>query len=168
MTKPNAIASASADKSEKAVTPVEKLISTEQYADIKSFDDALSLVQDVFGGEVVSADELGDGFTVLDNKMSLIGAEFLVLSAAFYVGDIKREDGSLSEFVSLRIVAKDGRKLIVNDGGSGIYAQVKMLHDKKPQTVGKPLYVKKGLRVSQYDHPQYGKSETFYLDTSAS
>lgn len=151
-----------------SVTRAERMINTEQYAAIHSFDDAMALIGDVFGGEVVNAESLGDGFALLDKsqKDTLCGVPFVVLSAVFSEGDYKREDGSVGTFVSLRIVTKDGRKVIVNDGGSGIHDQIKMLWSMHPETVGKPIACAKGLRKSEYDHPEHGKATTYYLDTS--
>lgn len=137
-------------------------LTTEDYASITSFDDALALVGDKLGGTVVDASDLGDGFAVLDNKdkRTLIGAGLIVLSVSFH-------DGDHGEFASCRIVTQDGRKLVVNDGGTGIYEQIKMLHKMRPQTIGQPIMVRKGLRESRYDHPEHGASVTYYLDTSA-
>lgn len=144
-----------------------RFLSADDYAGITSFDDALQLVQDKLGGEAVLASDLGDGFSVVDNKNALIGVMFIVLEVGFHTGDIKKDDGTYGEFASLRIVTKDGRKLVINDGGTGIPEQIRALWKHKPETIGKPIMVPKGLRVSKYDHPQYGSSETFYLDTSA-
>lgn len=156
----------SASEGGEVVKPT-RFLNSDDYAGITSFDDALRLVQEKLGGEAVLASDLGDGFSVVDNKMALIGVMFIVLEVSFHKGDIKKDDGTYGEFASLRIVTKDGAKLVINDGGTGIPEQIKALWKHKPETVGKPIMVPKGLRVSQYDHPQYGKSETFYLDTSA-
>lgn len=146
-----------------------RILSAEDYAGITSFEDALNLIGDKLGGEVVQASDLGDGFSVIDkaSKKSLIGVTFIILEVGFHTGDFKREDGENGDFASLRIVTKDGRKLVLNDGGTGIPEQIKTLWKMKPETAGKPIFVPKGLRVSEYDHPVHGKSETFYLDTSA-
>lgn len=144
------------------------MLRPEDYAGIASFEDALRLVGDKLGGEIVDASDLGDGFTVLDKaqKKSLIGVTFIVLSVSFHEGDYKREDGETGEFASLRLVTKNGQKYVLNDGGTGIPEQIKMLWQRKPESQGKPIVVHNGLRVSEYDHPQYGRSETYYLDTS--
>lgn len=162
-----------ASNDETASTDVARTVTSltsEDYASISSFDDALRLVGEKLGGEVVDASDLGDGFSVLDKaaKKTLIGVPFLVLSVSFHDGDYKDEDGNFTQFASLRIVTRDGRKLVLNDGGTGIPEQIKTLWKMRPQTTGKPILVHKGLRVSEYDHPTHGKSETFYLDTSAS
>lgn len=141
-------------------------VSTEQYAGIQSFEDALNVVNDVFGGEVVDASDLGDGFALVEDKDALVKVPFVVLAASFSEGDYKREDGTVGTFVSIRLVTEDGRKLVMNDGSTGIHDQIKMLHQQRPETIGKPILCRNGLRVSEYDHPQYGKARTFYLDTS--
>jgi hypothetical protein len=141
-------------------------INTAQYAGIQSFEDALAVVQDVFGGEIVDSADLGDGFALVEDKMTLIKVPFIILAANFSEGDYKREDGTIGTFVSCRIVTEDGRKLVLNDGSTGIHDQIQMLWAMKPETVGKPIVCRNGLRVSEYDHPQHGKSRTFYLDTS--
>lgn len=151
-----------------SVEKVTPRINTEQYAGISSFEDALALVQDVFGGEVIDSQDLGDGFALVEDKTGLLGTPFIILAATFSEGEYKREDGTMGTFVSCRIVTEDGRKMVLNDGGSGIHDQIQMLWTMKPEVVGKPIICRKGLRVSEYDHPKYGKAKTFYLDTSAS
>lgn len=144
----------------------ESVVSDSQLSGIDSWDDAISLVNDVFGGAVVEADkEIGIGFAVLSKaqKHSLIGVPMMILKGEQY----KTEKGSKGIFTSLYIVTKDGRKLIVNDGGSGIHEQVTELWTRKPEKRRHPILVRNGLRVSTYDHEVYGPSETFYLDTSA-
>lgn len=141
-------------------------ISTEIYAGIQSFEDALAVVQDVFGGEVIDSADLGDGFSLVDDKMVLVKVPFIILAANFSEGDYKREDGTTGTFVSCRIVTEDGRKLVMNDGSTGIHDQIQMLWSQRPETKGKPIVCRNGLRVSEYDHPQHGKSRTFYFDTS--
>ncbi len=138
-----------------------RALNREQLKGIASFDDALALVQDELGATIVTADdELGDGFAVLDKagKASLLDVLFLIVEWTFSEGD-------QGEFVSMRIVARDGRKLIVNDGGTGIYAQLRELTDRTDKQVG--LVVKRGLRKSDYIHPEHGASTTYYLNTSA-
>ena len=151
-----------------SVVPSSPRLSTEIYAGITSFDDALAIVQDVFGGEVVDSADLGDGFTLVQKheKGMLIGVPFIILAANFTEGDYLREDGTKGTFVSCRIVTQDGRKLVLNDGSTGIHDQIKMLWSMKPETQGKPIVCRNGLRVSEYDHPEHGKASTYYLDTS--
>lgn len=157
-----------------AIARPSTILRNEDYAALgqsgDAFADALALIEDRFGGEVVDATDLGDGFTVLDKaaKKSLIGVPFVILSVTFHEGDyIDETTGAKGEFASLRLVTKDGRKIVLNDGGTGIPDQIRTLHKMKPDLATKPILVHKGLRVSEYEHPKHGKSETFYLDTSA-
>lgn len=164
----NADPSASPDAE---VTTTTSLISTDDYRNITSFDDAMRLVEDKFGGEIYSADMLGDGFTLVegnDDKVQFIGSPMLILSATLHDSKtMKNDDGSPKQFAVLRIVTKDGRKAIVTDGSTGIMEQVKAMRVHVPASEGKPIYVPKGFRVSEYVHPQHGAAKTFYLDTSA-
>lgn len=143
-------------------------VSEGMLADIGSFDDALALVNDVFGGHVVEADkELGSGFSLLDDKNRLIGVPFVAVKIDFHKSELNEE----GEFVTLHVVTQDGRKHVVNDGSSGIYAQIKELWSRKPDLVGLPLMVRRGLRRSDYtymdDKGNAKPATTFYLDTSA-
>lgn len=150
------------DKSS-AVDVASPRVSEGQLADIASFDDALALVQDVFGGQVVEADKtLGTGFAVLEDKNRLIGVAFIAVRIDIH------PDGDHGPFTSLHVVTQDGRKYIINDGGTGIHEQVRELYIRKPDLVGLPLLVRQGLRRSDYIHPEHGASVTFYLNTSAS
>lgn len=136
-------------------------VSDAALSELSSFDDALALINDVFGGAVVEADkELGTGFAVLEDKNRLIGVPMIAVK-------IDEHNGDHGPFVSLHVVTSDGRKYIVNDGSSGIYAQVVTLWERKPQYRGMPLMVRQGLRRSDYTHPEHGPSTTFYLNTSA-
>lgn len=140
-----------------------RAFSTEQLRNVESFDDVLQLAQET-GAEVVTADVLGDGFTLTDNKDELIGKEMIIVSWSFGQGDF-------GEFVSARCLVrfsqKDTQKLVINDGGTGIYEQLKSLSGGE-QDVQRIVYVPRGLRKSEYDHPQYGHGTTYYLDTAAS
>lgn len=139
------------------------LVSDSMLAEIQSFDDALAVINDVFSGQIVEADKvLGTGFGVADEKAAYIGVTFVILKADRNVSD----KGEKGRFWSLHCVTKDGRKVILNDGGSGIAEQLDALYERHPETLGKPMLVKKGLRASSYVHPTAGPSITYYLDTS--
>lgn len=133
---------------------------------LKSFDD-LDAFTSKYGIEVLPADQvLGDGFAILDDKSKLVGIEMLIL-------EWRLNTGNLGGFVSMRAVGKaDGGgmlKYIVNDGSTGIYAQLKDFTEKTGKTGG--LYLKHGFRVSEYDYeaPDGTRrpAKTFYLDTAA-
>jgi hypothetical protein len=161
------------------VTPSQPVISDAALAEIASFDDALALAKATFGDDVVSASGvLGTGFGIADEKAAYIKVPFVVLKASRNLGDQGR-------FWSLMVVTKDGRKVILNDGGTGIADQMDELSIRHPEiltttevsdgnggtkivaTLLKPMMVEKGLRVSHYVHPEFGPAATYYLDTSA-
>jgi hypothetical protein len=138
-------------------------VSEGQLSEITTFDDALALVQDVFGGQIVEADKtLGTGFAVLDDKNRLLGVAFIAVKID------QHATGDHGPFTSLHVVTQDGRKYIINDGGTGIHGQITELYSRKPELIGLPLLVRQGLRRSDYVHPEHGPSVTFYLNTSAS
>ncbi len=102
--------------------------------------------------------EFGSGFDVLptDQKGTLVGVEFVVLEWHFSEGDN-------GEFVSAIIVTADGRKLILNDGGTGICAQFRALTDRD---IDNALYVKRGLRASVFYYTGSGDDIVVYKDAA--
>lgn len=137
-------------------------------ANIETLDDLGALFERA-GVEVSFAHSvLGDGFAILgkDDKMSLIGKGLALIEWRFNKGD-------MGEFVSVRAVdisQTPFRKVILNDGSTGIYRQLRDFTDKTGIQSG--LMVKNGLRVSEYTYedPNTGverPAKTFYLDTSA-
>jgi hypothetical protein len=137
---------------------------TEELAGLTSFADALALVQEKVGESNVGVadQEIGDGFKLLENKDLLIGVEMLLITWDFHQGDH-------GEFVSAKVMTKDGQKYIVNDGSTGIRDQLMGYSAKKNSQGG--LYCKKGLRRSNYEYEdengQKKPATTYYLDTSA-
>lgn len=160
------------------ISPLVSVVSDDMLAEIQSFDDALAVINEVFGGEIVEADKvLGTGFGIADEKAAYIGITLAVLKAERNPSD----KGEKGRFWTLHAVAKDGRKVIINDGGSGIADQMDALVQRhgslfhvRPATsespervsLARPMLVKKGLRASSYVHPTAGPSITYYLDTS--
>lgn len=153
---------------------------------IESMDDALAAIN-ARGITIKDAAEyLGDGFELLDekDKVQLVGLPFLILEGTEAAGDYGRT------FVSLRIITKDGRKLILNDGGTGIRDQVVDFLTRNETVTG--LAITNGLRESKYrfcdpeqggcrhinkdnaaqcvqcGHSPLSPASTFYLDTSKS
>jgi hypothetical protein len=159
------MAAAKDNKSTETVK-VSRMFDDESLANIHSFDDALKLVGEVVGEDnILVADQvLGDGFKLLDNKEkdTLNGVPFLAVNWQFVMGDFE-------EYVSVKLVTQDGRKLIVNDGGTGICQQLRTLSNTKKVYSG--LFVKNGLRKSEYTYTGPDGKETpattYYLDTSA-
>jgi hypothetical protein len=114
-------------------------------------------------GEIVSAAALGTGWAILNNKdkARLAGVPMLILNYQFNEGDN-------GEFVSVEVLTNTER-LIVNDGSTGIYRQLKELAESGEL---RAIYCKHGLRESKYEYedPKTGEKKpasTFYIDTSA-
>ena len=124
-----------------------------------SFDEAIALLKEQ--GEGVVEYE-GSPWHVVDKK-HLVGNPLIIMGWGFTEGD-------RGVFVSLLAIAKNPvpdqngaftNRVVINDGGTGIRAQWETLcasGKAKPGTL-----VNGGLRVSQYDHPEFGASETYYL-----
>lgn len=128
-----------------------------------AFEDAMALINKKFGGDVVNvSEEIGTGFGVVDDKMQFVGVGLVILKT-------ESHDGDHGKFWTLHAVTKDGRKIILNDGSTGIAAQLDAFYERFPQRRHLPLVVHKGLRQSTYpydDHGQTKMATTFYLDTS--
>lgn len=125
---------------------------------ISSFAEAQRLATEKFGTIDDASTEIGSGFTVVNNKEKdrLLGVAFVILSMDFNIGD-------MGGFVSFVAVTEDNRKVIVNDGSSGIYAQLEEWNLRTNKGGG--LFVKGGLRKSEYPNPNgEGQSTTYYLN----
>ena len=147
-------------------------------ADLASIEDFNSL-KDLFVATDTGfedAGQYGTGFRILPTgkKESLIGKSMMLLEWHYSTGDS-------GEFVSAVAVIKgtvilegdEVCKVIINDGSTGIRDQLKMIDEQRRErgVEGNALYVKRGLRVSRYDHVdeatgQVTKAETYYLDMS--
>ena len=88
----------------------------QQLGQITSIDQALTALADK-GLSVSGIEEFGSGF-VLTEKDQLKGAEMLLLQWRF-------SDGDFGPFVSVAALTRDGRRVIFNDGSSGIYKQLR-------------------------------------------
>jgi hypothetical protein len=127
--------------------------------EIATLDDAFKLLASQ-GLNVTEIKDLGSGFVVVDDKSQLVGKSILILGGQFNEGDNGR-------FVSLYVVDGDGGKWIVNDGGTGIFAQAEK-YAAKGLLSG--LIVRKGLTRSDYKYTDEkdGKEKnatTFYLSS---
>lgn len=154
-------------------------LSAETYAEMESFDQAIQALQDAGIGITNASDDLGDGFEILEEKSQLVGVPFLILEARENPGEYG------VSFTSLRVMTRDGRKLVVNDGGTGIHEQHLMFKEKTGRSLA-GVYVPHGLRASDYRFCEDCRSvsakgapactscgstslrpaQTFYLDTS--
>lgn len=122
-----------------------------------SFEQALALAS----AEGINAAELS-------TKAMLVDLPFIIHEVTFATGEVVDEvTGEMKEFGTFKVLTQDGRQLSFLDGSSGIYEQIKTLHKNRPEAVGKPIVCKRGLRRSVYDHPEFGPSVTYYLNTSA-
>lgn len=157
------MATGTAKKSNEIQLPGQN-VTTEELANLNSFADALALVAEKIGEDKlgVAAQEIGDGFKLLENKDQLQGVAFLAVAWDFHSGDH-------GEFVSVKVMTKDGTKYIINDGSTGIYSQLLDYTQRKGVAGG--LLCEKGLRRSDYtytdDKGQDKPAVTYYLDTSA-
>ena len=162
------------------VTHTTAQLNVETLRSMESFDDALAALIDA-GITPADSSEYGDGFELATDrdKESLVGTPFVVLSYAVADGDYG------DKFVSLRIMTANGRKLILNDGSTGIKDQaLNTILPARGTLVG--LHCRHGLRASTYTFcedcktigksnssqcPQCGHSPmkpaaTFYFDVS--
>jgi len=112
----------------------------------------------------------------LIDKSDLIGKAFVIYDYDFMPGKIKNPDGELlmhfdgverefREFVVVRIVTApdangESEYLVFTDGGTGVYKSLRNLADKHGV---RRVKCRRGLRVSRYEGPQGGDSETYYL-----
>lgn len=121
---------------------------------------------EIMGSEVEKASEFGDGFTLLDErgKDNLVGVPFVVI--AFNLNESKQYGGNT--FASVRLITKDNKRLVFNDGGTGIVPFLQDFLKKTGRNYG--LIAQRGLRVSEYEVEVNGKTieaKTYYFDTSA-
>lgn len=139
------------------------LFRAEQYKEIGStgdaFTDAIVLLRNA-GITITDAAQLGDGFGVAD-KATLCGIEMLCLDWKVYPGDY----GPMSV---CRNVTKDGRKVVIIDGSTGMHAQ---LADYGLENGGKwPVRWAHGLRRSDFTYTADDGSDkpatTYYIDTA--
>jgi hypothetical protein len=153
----------------KLQTTLQQNVSDQKWREISTFEDAFALAQEM-GAELVSATDLGDGFALLktDDKESLVGRSCVFVSWQF-------SEGEMGEFVSARVLAKNLNgsvdKVILNDGSTGICAQLRELTKEDAASM---LYAPHGLRRSTYkislpdDNGNVIEREatTYYIDTS--
>lgn len=118
--------------------------SDEDLRGLKSFSDAFAAAEERYGSVVDAADFLGSGFTLLkgEEKAQLVGKPFIVLESRFHPGDYA------SEYASIVLMTQADERFILNDGGSGICADVQQMQALTNRNGG--WLIKGGLRVSEY------------------
>jgi len=141
-----------------AVATVRKF-NADELRSIESFDQLGALIKER-GIDVVPVDKvLGDGFALSKDKDALVGRPFVILDYQFSTSrdTLNPETGEPNVFVSVRLMTEDNRKLIINDGSTGIRDQLRNLPDA---VAGSVLYVPRGLRVSEYEVETVVKGKT--------
>lgn len=132
---------------------------------LESFDDAVTLLTETYGTVEDAQRVIGSGFSLLDKngKARLVGEPFLMLHVMFPEStEHKDEDGNPTHYAVAHIITKDGRKLILIDGGTGIYRQLEEWAIRSGRYGG--LMVAGGLRESTYELPDgSGEGTTYYL-----
>lgn len=119
-----------------------------------------------------SMSDYGTGFEICKNKDRLVDTDLVIVEWRFNVSEV----GSEGAFVSAAVVTRNGEKWILNDGGTGIYQQLRLVTDQRnraghahPQAA---LLVKGGLTKSEYMYQdEKGKqipASTYYLNSAAS
>lgn len=168
------------DEDVKAVAVVERF-NDDTLRGIKSAEDAMRLITETYGGYVDITEELGSGFSLLEDrdKARLVGRPFIIVQVQF-------SQGTFGEFVSASLVTLDTNdRVIMNDGSTGICAQLRSLVDRLGRMGG--FHVPKGLRESSYatckrcgsprlpsaevcicgdDSTDRSQGTTYYLETS--
>jgi hypothetical protein len=133
---------------------------------LESFDDAVALLTDTYGELQDATKVIGSGFSLTDTngKYRLIGEPFVIIRMTFPQSTEHKDadTGEWLHYAVLHIMTRDGRKLIITDGGVGIYRQCEEWAVRESRHGG--LYVPGGLRVSEYDLPDgSGQGMTYYL-----
>lgn len=147
------------------------LFTDDQLRGIQSWEDINALFAEKELSVTNVAEVLGTGFSLFDtdDKNKLCGVPLMILDWRFNVGD-------MGTFVSLTVAYKspDGGmgKVIVNDGSTGICAQIESLTNRG---ITAPLMVPNGFVRSDYDYEDVDKNgkkvmrpaTTYYLSESA-
>lgn len=150
------------------------ILSEDSLRNVDSMSDAIALLRDSDVEAVNIADVMGDGFTLVetaDGKDAFIDKEFVILDWEFRPGDFG------TPFVTMRVVTADDGKYRINDGSTGIRAQLEAFSAQTGRFHG--MHVPKGLRKSfyfihretrepvakDYDGPK-DPASTYYLNTS--
>lgn len=137
-----------------------------KWGDINSVQDALKVIESNNIGFVdISEDNNEDGFELVKEKDDLIGVPMTVLGW-------RTSNGDFGEFVSVRAITEDDRKIVFNDGSSGVMAtlhrtETRLNMNSLKEWLFIPIILEKGLRASNYtftdDQGKEKKATTHYL-----
>lgn len=148
----------------------------DELAAIETWEDYFNLLDSKEIPTYFAEKVLGDGFAILstEQKDQLIGLPIAFMEWRFNKGD-------MGEFVSARVLVRVGdgpgdiKKVIINDGSTGIYRQLKQYTDQYGTNTS--LIAKNGLKRSDYTFEVEDKANpgqmlqrpasTYYIDTSA-
>ena len=83
----------------------------------------------------------GSPYEVVE-KSKLVGEPFIITNLRFWEGD-------KGDVVSVMLLTKDGKKLVFNDGSTGVYRQLKYIVSQTNRFSG--IKVMRGLRSSTYE-----------------
>ncbi len=127
----------------------------------ETFEEAVSAAGGL-GNVVHIGKVVGDGFSLLTDKNALVGLPLMILEW------IERNDETSGrDYMSMRLLTNDGRRLVVNDGSTGIADQLREL--TRAGVEHGPVYCR-GLRRSDYvyenEKGEKSSATTFYFDTS--
>lgn len=132
------------------LTATHSRIAEDDLRAVKSFEDAIQLAAVQHGTIEDYAEKYGTGFDVLEDKSELVKRDLLFMEWRFHEGDF------VGGFVSIIGMTAEGRKFIINDGGSGLFLDLRRITAEEGRNGG--LRVKKGLRESVYEIcPSCGK-----------
>lgn len=125
---------------------------------VDNLNDARALLESHYGAVLSSSNVFGDGAEFIKDKDKLVDTPFLVCDFRFITDpDTERE------YVSVLVMNANGEKARFNDGSTGVYAQLKSVHEQYG-VIG--ITCKNGLRKSGYTKEINGKMEkatTYYL-----
>jgi hypothetical protein len=106
---------------------------------------------------IKASDVLGDGSDFITDKNTLVGVPFTILEWRFI-----RDEKSGNEYVNVHIMSPVGQRGRFNDGGTGVYAQLKSI----TESVGRiAIACPRGLRRSDYTKEGVGDATTYYISS---
>jgi hypothetical protein len=131
---------------------------------LKTLDEVLAFLDAEYGGVVDVADQIGDGFAMIDDKGQLVGREMVLINWKFNESSYGDEP-----FVFVRAMTRDGQRIMFVDGSTGIRDDLLEFSSRTGQFGS--MHLHRGLRRSDYDYTdaesgKTTKATTFYLDTS--
>lgn len=173
----NQAVSTSMAKDTPHVSTTVTVLRTEHFREIKSFDAAAELLRESGKGIVAADAELGDGFELVKDLRQLVGVPMLCVDVKFLISDkYTDKQGHPAGYIVARCVTKDDRKVVIDDGSTGISQQ---LWTYKEENDGAwPTLWAHGLRESTFYVDKAGnvvprttvgatEVSTFYIDTSS-